>query len=200
MRRPKELVGVKVGLREIHVVHLFLSLLRCRDPGRCLINHGILFAASPALLLCALLLCSSPSAGAYTTEERLIGRKYISGLYNNASSTSTQLRFDAVSVPYAGVYVVCWRDTYAHEVASDAAIDLLCQLMRYNPTERITPVAGIVHPYCEQFHDAPTEVACETLVSINHSDNKKYKTELYRDSLYGLVDKKYGPTTPKKKR
>ncbi len=52
-------------------------------------------------------------AGAYTTEERLIGRKYISGLYNNASSTSTQLRFDAVSVPYAGVYVVCWRDTYA---------------------------------------------------------------------------------------
>ena len=52
-------------------------------------------------------------AGAYTTEERLVGRKYISGLYNNVSSTTSQLRFDSVSIPHAGVFVVCWRDTYS---------------------------------------------------------------------------------------
>ena len=38
---------------------------------------------------------------------------------------------------------------------------------------------------------SPPQVSCDALVSINHNDNKKYKTELYRDSLYGLVDKRY---------
>ena len=68
---------------------------------------------------------------------------------------------------------------------------MLCQLLRYQPDRRTQPREGMVHPYCVQFHDAPTEVSCEQLVTINHSDNKKYKTELYRDSLYGIVEKKY---------
>jgi len=80
--------------------------------------------------------------------------------------------------------------------APDDAIDLMLQLMAYDPDKRLTPEAGLTHAYCVQFHDAPTEVACDQQVAINHNDNKKYKTELYRDSLYGLVDKRY-PTSPK---
>ena len=82
-----------------------------------------------------------------------------------------------------------WRAVYPK--ATDDAIDLMLQLMAYDPDKRLTPEAGLTHAYCVQFHDAPTEVACDQQVAIHHSDNKKYKTDLYRESLYGLVDKRY---------
>ena len=136
------------------------------------------------------------------TLEMLDGMKFPSG-ERKPDGKRELVKFDRENPPEPGCgggddLVTSWRAVYPK--ASDDAIDLMLQLMQYDPDKRITPEAGLTHPYCEQFHDAPTEVACETLVSINHSDNKKYKTELYRDSLYGLVDKKYGPTTPKKKR
>ena len=91
-----------------------------------------------------------------------------------------------------------WRVVYPK--APDEAIDLMTQMMQYDPDKRITPEAGLTHSYCVQFHDEDTEVNCENFVSINHSDNKKYRTELYRDSLYGLVDKKYADDPKAKKR
>ena len=42
--------------------------------------------------------------------------------------------------------------------ASEDAIDLLMQLLRYDPTKRIQPRAGLTHEYCVQFHDPETEI------------------------------------------
>ena len=89
-----------------------------------------------------------------------------------------------------------WEQTYP-KVSADA-IDLMKQMMQYDPDKRITSDGGLVHPYCEQFHDAPTEPNCENFVAIPHNDNKKYQTQLYRDALYTLVDDHYDET--KKKR
>lgn len=135
------------------------------------------------------------------TLEMMDGMKFPMG-ERKADGKRELVKFDRQSPPAPGQgggddLNSQWRSVYPK--APDDAIDLMVQLMQYDPDKRITPEAGLTHAYCVQFHDAPTEVACEQLVSINHSDNKKYKTELYRDSLYGLVDKRY-PLTPNKKR
>jgi len=90
-----------------------------------------------------------------------------------------------------------WEHTYSK--VPPEAIALMKRLMRYDPDQRITPDDGLTHPYCEQFHDAPTEPVCENFVGIHHSDNKKYQTQLYRDALYALVDDVYDETKKKKR-
>ena len=64
---------------------------------------------------------------------------------------------------------------------------------------RLTPEDGLTHAYCAQFNDPETEVVSDAFVSIHHNDNKKHRTEIYREALYSLVDKSYA-TTPRKKR
>jgi mitogen-activated protein kinase 15 len=49
-----------------------------------------------------------------------------------------------------------WRKVYPK--ATDEAIDLMAQLMTYDPDKRITPDGGLTHAYCVQFHDVDTEV------------------------------------------
>jgi len=132
------------------------------------------------------------------TLEMMDGMKFPMG-ERKPDGKREMVKFDRQSPPAPGQgggddLVGAWRAVYPK--APDDAIDLMRQLMHYDPDKRLTPEAGLTHGYCMQFHDAPTEVACEQLVTIHHSDNKKYKTELYRDSLYGLVDKRYA-TTPK---
>lgn len=85
-----------------------------------------------------------------------------------------------------------WRGHYPK--SSDDAVDLLLQLMQYNPTKRKTAKEGLEHNYCAQFHDPESEVSYATkdgknTVSISHHDNKKLNVQKYRDYLYG-VDKK----------
>ena len=136
------------------------------------------------------------------TLEMLDGMKFPMG-ERKADGKREMVKFDRSNPPVPGQagsddLMGAWRSVYPK--APDDANDLMMQLMQYDPDKRITPEAGLTHPYCVQFHDAPTEVSCDNLVSIHHSDNKKYKTELYRDSLYGLVDKRYSEAEEKKKK
>ena len=79
-----------------------------------------------------------------------------------------------------------WRKFYpTPEVASDDAIDLLSQLLKFDPSNRITPRNGMVHPYCAQFHDAETEIEWEgEYIKNPFDDNKKLQTRDYRQELY----------------
>ena len=44
----------------------------------------------------------------------------------------------------------------------------------------------MVHPYCAQFHDAETEIEWEGPYIMNEfDDNKKLRTQDYRERLYG---------------
>ena len=127
------------------------------------------------------------------TMEMLDGMKFPMG-ERKADGKRELVKFDRNNPPEPGAgggddLVASWKAVYPK--ATDDAIDLMLHLMQYDCDKRLTPEAGLTHAYCMQFHDAPTEVSCEQYVSIHHSDNKKYKTELYRDSLYGLVDKRY---------
>jgi len=100
--------------------------------------------------------------------------------------------------------------------ASEDAIDLLMQLLRYDPTKRIQPRAGLTHEYCVQFHDPETEIVSNKTVGTNPdaadagffdaitensgvqrgdfmsgvTDNKKIQTQQYRDMLYGICHAK----------
>ena len=85
-----------------------------------------------------------------------------------------------------------WRRLYPK--ASDDAVDLLLQLMKYNPTKRKTAKEGLEHNYCAQFHDPESEVSYATkdgknIVTISHHDNKKLNVQKYRDYLYGVDNK-----------
>ena len=75
-----------------------------------------------------------------------------------------------------------WRKFYpTPEVASDDAIDLLSQLLKFNPSKRITPRDGMVHPYCAQFHDAETEIEwVGEKIKPPTNDNQKLQTQMYR--------------------
>jgi len=95
-----------------------------------------------------------------------------------------------------------WRVKYPN--TSDDALDLLTDLMRFDPTERITAKAGLTHPYCAQFHDAESEIEARREVSVsttapmpegkaektvNVPDNCKKSTGFYRETLYYMIRK-----------
>ena len=48
-----------------------------------------------------------------------------------------------------------WAATYPD--ASADAIDMMTQLMAFDPTQRLTAREGLTHPYCVQFHDEQSE-------------------------------------------
>jgi len=95
-----------------------------------------------------------------------------------------------------------WRVKYPN--TSDDALDLMTDLMRFDPTERITAKAGLTHPYCAQFHDAESEIEARREVSVsttapmpegkaektvNVPDNCKKSTGFYRETLYYMIRK-----------
>ena len=90
-----------------------------------------------------------------------------------------------------------WKEVYPS--ATDDAISLMVAMMKYDHDLRITSEQGLVHPYCVQFNDPDTEVASDAYVAIHHNDNKKHRTEIYREALYSLVDKNYADRPKGKK-
>jgi len=87
------------------------------------------------------------------------------------------------------------RAVFSAELASDSAIDLLCQLLRYQPDQRITPSAGMTHPYCESFHEPPVmRWEDPPIFQANDwtkmfDDNLKKNTRDYREQLYKMLEK-----------
>jgi len=77
--------------------------------------------------------------------------------------------------------------------ADDHSIDMLCRMMKYDPSSRMTAADGLEHAYCAQFHEKATEVTFteshdhQTQVEIELNDNKKLSTSVYRDKLYTLI-------------
>jgi mitogen-activated protein kinase 15 len=92
-----------------------------------------------------------------------------------------------------------WRRMYPK--ASDDAIDLLLNLMVYDPTKRYTARDGLEHAYCAQFHDPDSEVTYavkvrgkegekeEKFVRIDVHDNKKLSVKKYQEHIYTMCKK-----------
>ncbi|KAL8431825.1 hypothetical protein ACSSS7_005033 [Eimeria intestinalis] len=74
--------------------------------------------------------------------------------------------------------------------APAAALDLLKQLLQFNPLKRISAEKALEHPYVRQFHNPDDEPVCGHIITIPIDDNTKYSVEDYREKVYNEVIRK----------
>jgi len=112
----------------------------------------------------------------------------------NSPFAATML--DSISDPKV---VVGWQQTLSKApntaVASSPqfadALDILDQLMQFDPTRRMMASSGLQHPYCKQFHDPDSEKdsVAKKPVDICLDDNEKKNTGVYREKLYSEISR-----------
>lgn len=75
----------------------------------------------------------------------------------------------------------------AFPTADREALDLLKQLIQFNPLKRITAEEALKHPYVKVFHKEKEEPNCSKKINLFLNDNKRYSIEEYRQKLYNYV-------------
>lgn len=80
------------------------------------------------------------------------------------------------------------RDVFP--TASDDALDLLKNLMHFNPHKRLTAEQALKHPYVAQFHNPDDEPVCNKKINIPIDDNQKFSIREYRNKLYSDIHKR----------
>jgi len=68
--------------------------------------------------------------------------------------------------------------------ASEDALDLLRQLLQFNPHKRIDTEGALNHPYVAAFHNEEEEIICDKVIKISIDDDHKYSISEYRNVLY----------------
>ena len=74
--------------------------------------------------------------------------------------------------------------------ASDDAIDMIYNLLRFNPTKRLSVEEALAHPFVAQFHNPEEETNCTKKIFIPIDDNKKFSIREYRNKLYSDIHKR----------
>ena len=74
--------------------------------------------------------------------------------------------------------------------ASDDAIELLDNLLQFNPKKRMTAEECLSHPYVAQFHRIDDEPNCSKKINITMDDNHKFSIREYREKLYSDIHKR----------
>jgi mitogen-activated protein kinase 15 len=72
-------------------------------------------------------------------------------------------------------------------LASADALDLLHQMLFFNPSKRITAEAALEHPYVAQFHNPAEEPSCAKELKITIDDDHKFSIADYRNQLYNDI-------------
>jgi len=75
--------------------------------------------------------------------------------------------------------------------AEPDTLDLLNQLLAFNPNKRIDVENSLGHQYVEQFHtgNEEDEICCDKKINIPIDDNKKLGVAAYRNELYTNIIK-----------
>eukprot|EP00923_Selenidium_pygospionis_P034329 GHVN01059880.1.p1 GENE.GHVN01059880.1~~GHVN01059880.1.p1 ORF type:complete len:339 (-),score=13.80 GHVN01059880.1:202-1218(-) len=71
--------------------------------------------------------------------------------------------------------------------ATSPAVDLISQLLQFNPNNRISAVKALEHPYVSQFHNEGEEPTCDRIITIAIDDNTKFTIDEYRNKVYSEV-------------
>ena len=74
--------------------------------------------------------------------------------------------------------------------ASPEALDLLKNLLHFNPNKRLTAEQALKHPYVAQFHNPDEEPVCNKKINIPIDDNQKFSIREYRNKLYSDIHKR----------
>jgi len=74
--------------------------------------------------------------------------------------------------------------------ASPEALDLLKNLLHFNPNKRLTAEQALKHPYVAQFHNPDEEPVCTKKINIPIDDNQKFSIREYRNKLYSDIHKR----------
>eukprot|EP01053_Blabericola_migrator_P011437 Blabericola_migrator_1__11436@NODE_679_length_6909_cov_149_679480_g493_i0_p1_GENE_NODE_679_length_6909_cov_149_679480_g493_i0NODE_679_length_6909_cov_149_679480_g493_i0_p1_ORF_typecomplete_len460_score53_67Pkinase/PF00069_25/2e69Pkinase_Tyr/PF07714_17/3_3e39Kinaselike/PF14531_6/1_5e12Kdo/PF06293_14/9_9e09Pkinase_fungal/PF17667_1/1_1e07WaaY/PF06176_11/5_4e05RIO1/PF01163_22/0_0011FTA2/PF13095_6/0_11APH/PF01636_23/0_14_NODE_679_length_6909_cov_149_679480_g493_i027274106 len=108
----------------------------------------------------------------------------------------TQEDIDAMKSPFAPTMLesttVQGKKSYEEFFpgATADALDLLKQLLQFNPTKRISAEDALKHAYVAQFHNPDDEPSCNRVIRIPIDDNVKYDIDEYRDKVYSEVIRK----------
>jgi mitogen-activated protein kinase 15 len=111
----------------------------------------------------------------------------------------SKVDIEAINSPYAETMLdsLAEADGEPHSWSSlfpsaeSDTIDLLTQLLAFNPNKRINVEDSLAHTYVEQFHvgNEEDEIICEKKINIPINDNKKLNVAAYRNELYTNVIK-----------
>jgi len=71
--------------------------------------------------------------------------------------------------------------------ASPEALDILKQMLQFNPNKRITAEKALAHPYVAQFHNPAAEPKCEKEIKIAIDDDHKFSIADYQTHLYNNI-------------
>lgn len=74
--------------------------------------------------------------------------------------------------------------------ASDDALDMVRNLLQFNPGRRLSAEQALRHPYVAQFHNAEDEPVCTRRISIPIDDNQKFSIREYRNKLYSDIHRR----------
>jgi len=74
--------------------------------------------------------------------------------------------------------------------ASDDALDMLRNLLQFNPGRRLSCEQALRHPYVAQFHNAEDEPVCTRRINIPIDDNQKFSIREYRNKLYSDIHRR----------
>ncbi|XP_050464716.1 extracellular signal-regulated kinase 2 isoform X4 [Cataglyphis hispanica] len=74
---------------------------------------------------------------------------------------------------------------------SEKALDLISNLIVFNPTQRLTAIEALEHPYVADFHRRGNEPERGSSVVPLLSDDVQLSVDEYRNKLYAMMDEKH---------
>ncbi|KAG1668751.1 hypothetical protein FOA52_014297 [Chlamydomonas sp. UWO 241] len=103
---------------------------------------------------------------------------------------------EAIDSPFAATMMESCTVSHAKHLtdmfprASVDALDLLSNLLAFNPAKRLSAEQALAHPYLAQFHNEGDEPKAGRVFVLPISDNTKYTVAEYRERLYGEILRK----------
>jgi mitogen-activated protein kinase 15 len=80
------------------------------------------------------------------------------------------------------------KDMYSK--AKSDQLDIMKQMLQFNPEKRITAEKCLKHKYVSMFHNPDDEPECKVVIKLYFDDNTKYSISDYRERLYSEIRKK----------